>query len=269
MEFFTWRDGAYVPSELAISRWSPNQLNGVAVSGLLAREAETRSPGAGFVPARFTVDLFRPVRNEPITLDSAVVRAGNRITVADSWLQQNGETMARATVVFLAATEAPPGEVWQPAAQVPVPARRLDSPEGEPPLLKCGEDDWITEFTFAPNADRKVTWHNLPALVAGEPFTPFQRAAATGDVTNLVCHWGTRGVGYINADMTLTLARLPIGQELGLQALDHVAADGVAVSTATLYDRTGRLGTCVITAVANAGRQIRVTAPNRVAATAD
>ncbi|MFE3544565.1 acyl-CoA thioesterase domain-containing protein [Nocardia sp. NPDC059177] len=270
MEFFTKRAGSYVPTELAISRWSPNQLNGVAVSGLLALEAEKRGPGAGFVPARFTVDLFRPVRNEPITLGSAVVRAGNRITVADSWLMQGGETMARATVVFLAATEAPPGEVWQPPFDVPIPEQRLVDPDGQPPLLKCGDDDWITEFTAAQNAERKVTWHNLPALVAGEPFSPFQRAAATGDITNLVCHWGTQGVGYINADMTLTLSRLPIGQELGMQALDHVATAGVAVSTATLYDRAGRLGTCVITAVANAGRQVRVTEPgDHVAAATD
>ncbi|MEV0080132.1 acyl-CoA thioesterase domain-containing protein [Nocardia neocaledoniensis] len=256
MEFFTVRDGSYVASELAISRWSSKQLNGVGVCGLLAKEAEKHSPGAGFVPARFTVDLFRPVLNEPITLRSEVVRAGNRVRVVDSWIMQHGQVRARATVLYLAATDNPPGEVWEPTLSLPVPERVLDDPEGAPPLLKCGDEDWTTDFSAVQNAGRKVAWHNLPPLVAGEPFSPFQRAAAIGDVTNLVCHWGSEGVGYINTDVTLTLSRLPVGAELGLQALDHVASAGVAVSTATLYDRAGRLGTCVITALANARRQV-------------
>ncbi|MFC4373645.1 acyl-CoA thioesterase domain-containing protein [Nocardia halotolerans] len=244
-----------MPSQLAVSRWSPNQLHGVAVCGLLATEAEKHSPGAGFVPAKFTVDLFQQVCAEPIELRSAVVRTGNRIKVADAWLVQQGRTRARASVTFLAATEDPPGTVWRPPHTLPVPDQRLDHPEGATPLFKSGDADWITDFATVRDAERKVAWHNLPTLVAGAPFSPFQRAAAIGDLTNLVCHWGSHGVGYINADMTLTLSRLPAGPELGLQALDHVADAGVAVSTASLYDRAGRLGTCMITAIANDRRR--------------
>ncbi|MGW5439352.1 acyl-CoA thioesterase domain-containing protein [Nocardia asteroides] len=255
MEFFTVRDGMYVASDLAVSRWSPNQLHGVGVCGLLAVEAEKHSPGDGFIPARISVDLFQQVTRDPIALESTVVRAGNRIKVVDSRLVQQGQTRARATVTFLAATDDPPGTVWQPSRQLPVPDLRNDDPQGAPPLFKSGDADWITDFTTARDAERKVAWQNLPSLVAGEPFTPFQRAAATGDLTNLVCHWGSRGVGYINADMTLTLSRLPVGPELGLQALGHVPHAGVAVSTATMYDRQGPLGTCVITALANDRRR--------------
>lgn len=255
VEFFTTHDGMYVASDLAVSRWSPNQLHGVGVCGLLALEAEKHSPGTGFVPARISVDLFQQVTREPITLHSAVVRAGNRIKVVDSWLVQQDQTRARATVTFLAATDDPPGTVWQPPRTLPAPAERRDDPQGAAPLFKSGDADWITDFGAARDAERKVTWQNLPPLVAGEPFTPFQRAAAIGDLTNLVCHWGSRGVGYINADMTLTLSRLPVGPELGMQALDHVGNAGVAVSTATMYDREGPLGTCVITAVANDRRR--------------
>ncbi|NMM92254.1 hypothetical protein B2J88_49825, partial [Rhodococcus sp. SRB_17] len=73
---------------------------------------------------------------------------------------------------------------------------------------------------------------------------------------NLVCHWGSEGAGYINADMTLTLSRLPLGYELGLRADNTIATEGISIGTATLYDRTGPLGTCVVTAVSNARRQI-------------
>jgi hypothetical protein len=71
-------------------------------------------------------------------------------------------------------------------------------------------------------------------------------------VTNL----GTHGVGYINGDLTVGLARLPVGEWIGVQADSHWAADGVAVGTATLFDRSGAFGSGVTTAVANPAAQI-------------
>ncbi|MEV5647151.1 acyl-CoA thioesterase domain-containing protein [Nocardia sp. NPDC052254] len=254
--FFRREESGFVASELAVSRWSPDQVAGPAICGLLARQLETHCPETGFIPARLTADLFRPVRDEPLTVHSAVVRDGTRVRVADAWIEQQGEIRVRASVMYLAVAQQPPGRVWQADAPLPIPDIRLDEPTGQPPLFKCGDGEWSGDFAAAQNGERKSVWQNLPALVAGEPISPFQRAAFLGDTTNLVCNWGTAGVGYINSDMTLTLTRLPIGHELGLHAQDHISSDGIAVGTATLYDRQGRLGTCIVTGVANARRQV-------------
>lgn len=40
--------------------------------------------------------------------------------------------------------------------------------------------------------------------------------AIAGDATNHLCHWGTEGAGYLDADATVSLSRLLIGYELGL-----------------------------------------------------
>ncbi|WP_227982037.1 thioesterase family protein [Nocardia spumae] len=254
--FFRRTDSGLVASDIAVSRWSPGQVAGPAICGLLARELETHCPEAGFIPARLTVDLFRPVRDEPLTVHSTVVREGTRVRVADAWIEQQDRIRVRASVMYLAVAQQPPGQVWQADPDLPVPDIRLDEPTGQPPLFKCGDGEWSGDFAAAQNGERKSCWQNLPALVDGEQISPFQRAAFLGDTTNLVCHWGTEGVGYINSDMTLTLTRLPRGHELGLHAQDHISSDGVAVGTATLYDRQGRLGTCVVTAVADARRQV-------------
>ncbi|MFC9790743.1 hypothetical protein [Rhodococcus sp. NPDC127528] len=84
-----------------------------------------------------------------------------------------------------------------------------------------------------------------------------------GDATNHVCHGGSQGAGYINTDVTVTLSRLPLGYELGLRADSTVASDGISIGTATLYDRSGPIGTCVVTTLSNARRQIDFTAPPR------
>lgn len=130
------------------------------------------------------------------------------------------------------------------------------SPEGSPPLFKSGDRDWTADFGANQNADRKITWQSMPPLIAGEPITPFQRAAIMGDATNHLCHWGSEGAGYINADVTVNLSRLPIGYELGLRADNIIASAGISIGAATLYDRTGPVGTCVVTTLSNARRQI-------------
>ena len=254
--FYTRNGAQYLPTRIAMSSWSPTQVGGPAVCGLLARELEGCCPGQDFVPARMTVDLFRPVTDAPAAVRGSIAREGKRICVADAQLVQGDEVHARASVVYLRTGDVPEGRLWQPARDYPVP----DTPEapegGEPPLFQDGAGGWTRDFAASQHAERKVIWQNMLPVVAGEQVTPFQRAAMAGDAASLMCHWGTAGVGYINADMTLTLARLPEGRGVGVLAQDQVAAAGISVGTTTLYDRRGPLGTAVVTALSNTRRQV-------------
>ncbi|WP_280489785.1 acyl-CoA thioesterase domain-containing protein [Nocardia carnea] len=259
LAFFTEEGAHFLPTRVAISSWSPTQVSGPAICGLLARELETRAPGAEFVPARLTVDLFSPVADEPTTVRSTVVREGKRICVADAELVQRDEVRSRATVVFLRTGEVPAGELWQPGRELPVPDLPDESEAGAHPLLKSGDQEWTRDFAANQNADRKAIWQKMLPVVAGEPVTPFQRVAMAGDAASFMTNWGSAGIGYINSDVTLTLARLPIGPGVGVLAQDHVAAGGVSVGTVSLYDRSGPLGTAVVTAVSNVRRQVDMT----------
>ena len=93
-------------------------------------------------------------------------------------------------------------------------------------------------------------------MVAGETNTPFVAAAIIAEATSLTTNLGSRGVGYINGDLTVGLARLPMDDWLGVQADSHWAAGGIAVGTATLYDRLGAFGSGMVTSVANPDAQI-------------
>ncbi|WP_028479781.1 thioesterase family protein [Nocardia sp. CNY236] len=258
--FFTRSGNHLVADELALSRWSSAQLSGPAVCGLLARQLETHHPD-GFVPARLTVDLFRPVSNAPVEVRSEVVRQGPRITVADASIVQDARILVRASAMFLATGAEPPGQVWKPVSDLPAPPEGCMSASGGPPLFKSGDRDWTHDFAANQNADRKISWHSMPPLVAGEPLSPFQHVAMVGDTTNHVCHWGSEGAGYINADMTLALSRLPLGHELGLRADNTIAAEGISIGTAAMYDRSGPLGTCVVTTLSNTRRLIDFSSP--------
>lgn len=249
-----------LPEPLACSMWSKDQMHGVALSGALAWAAERRLAEAGRTdlrPARWAVDLFRPARMVPCTLSAEIEREGRRICLVDVILSQDGERVARGTATFLQPSASTEGEVWEPGERPEPPAADIVPPATRPraPYVRSSAD-WSQDFLAHQNAARKATWSTAVPVVAGEPLTGFQAAAATADGASMVTNWGTRGIEYINTDITLTLAREPDGVEIGLLATDRVEHDGIAVGTATVFDRRGPLGSVLVAALANARRTV-------------
>ncbi|MEV6341430.1 thioesterase family protein [Nocardia vinacea] len=255
--FFAAKDDGFEPLPFAASSWSPKMVNGPAICGLLARALEQQHCAPGFTPARLTVDLFRPTLRKPVTVVTELVRDGRRIRVADAALMQDGEAVARASAVFLKRSAQPPGELWT----------RAESPQ--PPLVPIADgpttpmwnsdgsaDGWSSRISEHQNNGRKRMWQAPLSVVEGEPPSAFAAAAMIGESTSLMTNWGTAGIGFINADLTLALARPVIGLEIGVEADSHISADGIAVGSATLFDRSGSFGTCVVTALSNADRQV-------------
>lgn len=262
--FFTLDDsGAYVPTLFARSAWSDSMVNGPAVVAAAARSLEAEHGAESFQPARLTVDLFAPVRTEPLIAQTEEIRAGNRIRVADVQLTQSGKAVARATLVQLRRGEQPPGRVWRSGRRVEPPAAAAPVPEkpGSNVFFGSGDgpDSWDRDMGLHQNDQRKRFWIHPLDVVVGEPASPFQRAVIVSESTSLMTHWGDEGIGFINADLTVALARLPRSPDLGIEADEHISAEGVAVGTASLFDREGVFATGTVVAVSNAGRQIDFT----------
>lgn len=252
--------GDLVPTPLAQSSWSTEQLHGVALSGALARAAERAVADLGRTdlrPARHSVDLFRPASTRPCSFETEVVREGPRICLVDATLRQDGERVARAGVLFLKATASGSGRTWSPDDRPEPPPADVAPPSEEPRVpFVHSEAGWSQRFGDHPNASRKASWSSAVPVVRGERLTPFQAVAATADGASLVTNWGTEGVQHINTDITLAISRLPRGTEVGLVAVDRVETDGIAVGTAAVFDRDGRIGEVVMTSLVNARRSI-------------
>ncbi|MFI7671342.1 thioesterase family protein [Nocardia sp. NPDC049526] len=255
--FFAATEDGFEPLPFAASSWSPNMVNGPAICGLLARALEQQHCAPEFTPARLTVDLFRPTLAKPVTVVTELVREGRRIRVADAALMQDGVDVARASVVFLKRSQQPPGELWTRAeSPQPPPVPIADGPTAPMWNSDGTADGWSTRIGEHQNSGRKRMWQAPLSVVEGEPPSAFAAAAMIGESTSLMTNWGTAGIGFINADLTLALARPVIGLEIGVEADSHISADGIAVGSATLFDRSGSFGTCVVTALSNADRQV-------------
>jgi hypothetical protein len=243
----------YLPTSNARSRWGDDHLNGPAVVGLAARTLEDQFGLDEFMPARLTVDLFKAARGVPTTTVARLVRDGRRVRNSECDIVQEGVPVARATLVQYRRSSAPPGEEWSATMTCTHPTDVDDSS-----YLRVGSDagDWSPKISDHMNTSRKRFLNRAIDVVEGAANTPFISAVYAAEGTSLVTNLGTAGIGYINGDLTVALARLPVDDWIFVQGDSHWVADGVSVGSATLFDRTGPFGTGLVTAISNPAAQI-------------
>lgn len=251
--FFRPDGDSFVPTEIAQGGWGP-ALGGQTVGGLLARAVEQRVEDPELIPVRLTVDILRRVAFEPVQVSAETVRVGKRMQALQAAMFQHGELVARASTLHLRPSTQPPDGAWTtPLSMPPLPAE----PERFNPAVPMfiapygGEPDGSKTFAWQYDGPRHAWIREIRSLVDGEQMTPFIRAAMAVDVTASMTNFTPSGLGFINADYTLTLCRLPEGPYIGLAAVSHYSAEGIAVGSATLFDARGPIGTGLTTSAAN------------------
>ncbi|WP_307874485.1 thioesterase family protein [Frankia nepalensis] len=255
-------DGRYAPNDIAGGVWAAKTVSGRILGGLVTHVLEQEQSAPGYRLARLTVDMFRAIPMAPLTVTTALVRAGGRIRVADAHLSHDGTLIGRATAVFLRPSTNAPGEIWRPDRgewTAPEPGDpRLAAGTVNPrieglPMLAGERPDGPLGPTRG--VQRGGMWvRELHPVVEGMPMTPLTRVGLVADMTSATTHRGTGGIQYINTDWSLNLVREPVGEFLGVLARDQHAVDGVSFGQATIHDAAGLLGTCTVTALANPGR---------------
>jgi Thioesterase-like superfamily len=249
----------FVPTSLAKGPWGAS-ISGNYVGGLLGYAVERDAGDPDLQPARLTVDLLRPAAMAPLRARTSVVRQGRRLKLVHAELLQSGTVVAQASALLLRRGEQPPGDVWSSDITMPPIPPGPDEPL-EPVAMMVrayGRDTSAGGRSFdlgqwGYDGPKYVWLRDVKPLVEGRSMTPLIRAAMAGDVASSLTHYGTAGLHYINADYTVTLSRLPVGDDIGLAALTHTSAAGVATGSAAMFDREGLIGTASATALANPG----------------
>jgi hypothetical protein len=245
--------GRLVPNDEAASNWTHagRMVRGMAVSAAMARAAELAvDPADDLRPARWTVDLCRPVGMEPVELEATTLRRGRRLTLVQVDLLQNGAMAATARGLFLKVGEPTSGERWHSDHPLHLPPA-LPTPD-EPRRYFSEPAGWTTTAASHHNSAPKHVWQLTQAIVEDEEPSAFQVASACADLASMTTHWGTTGLTFVNADMSLSLARLPVGREIGVVGHDRWESDGIAIGTALLQDREGVFGSSTVSGLGNA-----------------
>lgn len=243
--------GALLPASHARGWWVPGTLHSRLLGGLAARALEREHADEGLHFARLTVDMFRAAPRAPVRVETTRVRDGRRIRVADAVVHADGVPVVQVRAVLLRTSEAPAGRIPATGSwDTPPPDELPFTDERRAGFWRFDEQlqpvrEWRTD-------GRRRAWiRERHPLVAGEALSPLVRVALAGDTASPLAHASDTGLRYINADYTLYLSRLPLSDEIGLEAAAHTADEGIAVGHCTLYDTAGPIGYCATTALAN------------------
>jgi hypothetical protein len=244
--FVQQSNGSFRPTTSAAASWSDGVLSGQAIAGLAASTLERKYGAVGYLPARLTLDLLKPARAVATHTQTRLVRHGHRMRTAECDIIQDDWIVARATLLQYRQVHSSVDEQWETTMRVVAP----DIAEN----LHVDNDGtgWSPMGLRHRDIGRKRAYYGGLDAVAGLPATPFVRSAVVAEAAaNLVTDLGANGIGYINGDLTVALARLPRGVYIGVQADTHFSENGVSVGSATLFDDDGAFGSSMVTAMAN------------------
>lgn len=265
--FIAAGDGRYSATEYCRGPWGTGTLHGGAVAGLLGHVAEQASlDDAGdrsLACTRLTVEIFRPVPQATLEAAARIVRSGRRSQVIDVTIAVDGVLHARASTQWAALGVSPrPASGLEEVDSAPVlapPPRptfasdpragsEFDYPE---PGFNCDTCELRYVKGSHETAGPGITWMRLISpVVASAENSPFVTAAALSDLA-AAAGWepSPMGASFINPDLTLQLARLPIGEWVAIEShVEHGTASTAALS-AQLFDDTGPFGRVLQTLV--------------------
>jgi hypothetical protein len=225
--------------------WDPRAQHGSPPAALVAHLAETLPTAVPMQVARLTIDLMRPVPVGPLTFTRQVVRDGRKIQLCAVSLFADGIEVVRGEVLRIRrhAVEVPATAAGGPL-DVPLPD---DCPEHR---LETSRNLFLSVMSMRAGIGSFISvgpaaiWFRADwPLVEGVAPTPLVRAVMAADFCN--------GVGpsldfgawtFINADLTVALAREPVGDWILVNATSQSGGDGAGLAVARLADIRGYFG---------------------------
>ena len=234
----------FIPQSVARAGWYADALHGGPVAALIARQVELVEAPVPMMVTRLTVDLMRPVPTRPLTVRTAVARAGKRIQVIDAVIEAEGVVVARASALRIRAHEvAVPDHPRRQSIASPdgIATYQMREADGEWFHTAAAEARFVEGDFYEPGP--ATVWMRLTMpLVAGEEPTPLQRVAAVADFGNGLSRVLPTGWLFINADLTVHLNRYPVDEWVCLRSRTDIDDFGVGLAQSELFDRDGAIG---------------------------
>jgi acyl-coenzyme A thioesterase PaaI-like protein len=237
-------DGAHVvTSPDAAGPWDSNMQHGGAQASLVVWAAERIPATVPMQVARVTIDLMRPVPVAPLTLETEVLREGRKIQLCAVRLFANGTLTVGATVLKIKKQAQPlPDDVIEPPLDVVAPEQSRIEPQNSP--FGLGMTIRAARGRFGGLGPGAIWYRADRPLIEGFPISQAMRAVAASDFCNASSALDYRKWTFLNADLTVSMAREPVGEWILLDAVSWIGPDGAGLAMARLADMTGYFGRC-------------------------
>jgi acyl-Coa thioesterase superfamily protein/acyl-CoA thioesterase superfamily protein len=242
-------DGTKVEvSPNAAGPWDPRMQHGSAPAALCVWAAEVIPAPVEMRIARVTVDLMRPVPLAALTLHTEVLRTGRKIQLCAVRLLADGVVVVAASVLKVRRRPMPlPSDIAELPVVLPGPDQSPEDPAqfSNSPFV-TGMQLRAARGTFGVPGPGAIWYRVVRPLVEGFGVSQTMRAVVAADFCN-----GTsaaldfRQWIFLNADLTVSMAREPVGEWVLLDAETWIGPEGTGLSMARLADERGYFGRAV------------------------
>lgn len=234
-----------VPTGHSRGPWFDDQQHGGAVVGLMARCLEQVPSAQPMRFTRLTVDLSRPVPMVPMRVVARPLRDGRRVQSLEAVISIGDEPVSRAVATRIRVEPGlVPDDKVAPLYPEDVAPAFVDAGSGFP---RVGADSFhqLLEVRADRDADglKSSGWFRMAhPLVADEEPTPLVRLASVADfVSSSSKRLGPDWIS-INPEVSVQIEREPTGEWIAIETTVRLGNDGVGVSEAVVFDRSGRVG---------------------------
>jgi hypothetical protein len=229
----------------AAGPWDASMQHGSAPASLVVWAAEQVPTSSPMRIARVSIDLMRPVPVAPLELQTDVLREGRKIQLCAVRLRAGDAVVAAATILKIRREAVPlPDDIADLPVDLPLPETLAPEPAAfsASPFVS-GMSLRAAHGSFGVRGPAAI-WYRVDwPLVGGHAVSQAMRAVVAADFCNgtssaLDFHAYT----FLNADLTVNMAREPVGEWILLDAESWIGPDGAGLAMARLADERGYFG---------------------------
>lgn len=237
-----------ITGPMAGGPWDKTMQHGSAPSALIAAIAESVPTAAPMRIARLTVDLMRPVPVAPLEAKVEVLREGRKIQLCNVDLIAGGNLVVRGTVLKirratfdLADINAHEPVTLPKAAEGHIANGKIT----DNPFMACLSMSVVKGGFNKPGPG--AAWFRLTRpMIADQANSAAMRAIVAADFCNgLSSVLDFRSWTFINGDLSVNLARDPVGDWVLLDSETWLGPDGSGIACGKLGDEHGYFGRAV------------------------
>jgi hypothetical protein len=237
------RNGTFRATLHTQGPWSPHFQHGGPPAALLVRQMERCSPREDMMLARISIDILRPIPIGTLSAHAQIMRPGRSVELLEATLTHEERPVMHATAWRVGLPNA------RPPAEEPETAPALPAQENRPALVPEEMSGFIaaTEWRYVSGGymeGHATAWARLRyPLIAGEEPSPMQRLIAITDSANGVSsRLDIHEWQFVPPELTIHSLRPAVGEWLCLDAITHLQAEGIGLTTANLFDQHGLVG---------------------------